>query len=159
MLERQRIRLLVNEIAHDIEAKPYYTLAECLRDELGLTGVKVSCNDGECGSCTVLLDGEQVCSCMVLAVEVEGKSITTIEGLSSGGRLHPIQEAFIEHHGMQCGFCTPGMILSAKALLDQNPDPTEPEVKEALAGNLCRCGSYPKITKSILAAAKMMRGD
>lgn len=155
---RRQIRLNVNRKTYEVAAEPYWTLAECLRDELGLLGVKVSCNEGDCGACTVLLEGEPVSSCMMLAVEANGRDIETIEGLANGGKLHPLQQTFIENHGMQCGFCTPGMILSAKALLDKNLNPTEREVREAIAGNLCRCGSYPKIVKSILAAARMMRG-
>ncbi len=156
---KQRITFTVNKKEYDIEVEPYWTLAECLRDKLGLLGVRVSCNEGDCGACTVLVDGEPILSCITLAAAVEDKNIETIEGLSRGTELHPIQEAFIEHHGMQCGFCTPGTILSAKALLDRNPNPTEQEVREAISGNLCRCGSYPKIVKSILAAAKIKSGD
>ncbi len=155
---KQQIKLSVNKKQYELEVEPYWTLAECLRDELGLLGVKVSCNEGECGACTILMDGEPICSCMTLAVEADSKNIETIEGLSAEGELHPVQQAFIEHHGMQCGFCTPGMILSAKALLDKNPDPSEYEVREAISGNLCRCGAYPKIVKSILTAAARMRG-
>ncbi len=142
-----------------VEVEPYMTLAECLREKLFLTGVRVSCNEGDCGACTVLLDGEPVYSCMTLAVEAEGKSITTIEGLERGEQLHPLQQSFIENHGMQCGYCTPGIILSAKALLDKTPNPTEQEIKESVAGNLCRCGSYHKIIKSVQAAAKTMGGS
>lgn len=156
---KQQIKLRVNNREYELEVAPYMTLAECLREKIGLIGVRVSCNQGDCGACTVLIDGEPVFSCMILAVEAEGKDITTIEGLSTDGELHPIQQAFIDNHGMQCGFCTPGMILSAKALLDTNLNPTEQEVKEAIAGNLCRCGGYPKIVKSILAAAKTMGGN
>lgn len=156
---KKKVRLIVNEKEYYAELEPYWTLADFLRDELELNGVKVSCNTGDCGSCTVLVDGEPVCSCMMLAVETDGRQITTIEGLSNGGELHPIQKAFIKYHGMQCGFCTPGVILSAKALLDRNANPTERQVKKAIAGNLCRCGSYPKIVKSILLAAKVMRGE
>ncbi|MFC1846065.1 (2Fe-2S)-binding protein [Chloroflexota bacterium] len=156
---KQQIKLLVNKKQYEIEVEPYWTLAELLRDELGLLGVKVSCNEGECGACTILLDREPICSCMALAVEADGKNIETIEGLSAEGELHPIQQAFIEYHGMQCGYCTPGMILSAKALLDKNPNPSEYEVREAISGNLCRCGAYPKIVKSVLTAAARMRGD
>jgi len=158
-MDREKIWFFVNGRRCEVEVDPNLTLAECLRNELYLAGVRVSCGAGECGACTVLLDGNPVFSCITLAAEAEGKNITTIEGLAEGGKLHPIQEAFIENHGMQCGFCTPGMILSAKALLDRNLNPTEGEVKEAIAGNLCRCGSYPKIIKSILSAAKSMRGD
>lgn len=156
---KQKIKLLINKREYNVEVEPYMTLAECLRDKLALNGVRVSCNQGDCGSCTVLLGSEPVYSCMTLAVEAEGKEITTIEGLLEEGELHPIQKAFIENHGMQCGFCTPGVIISAKALLDKNPNPTEQEVKEAISGNLCRCGTYPKIVKSVLAAAKMVGGD
>lgn len=156
---KQKITLTVNKKEYDVEVESYWTLAECLRDRLGFLGVRVSCNNGDCGACTVLLEGDPILSCMTLAVEVEGKNIETIERLSEGGELHPIQKAFIEHHGMQCGFCTPGMILSAKALLDRNADPSDQEVREAISGNICRCGSYPKIVKSISAAAKMMGGD
>ena len=148
--------MAVNGEKYDIEVEPFSTLADCLRDELGLVGVKASCYRGDCGACTVLVDGKPVLSCLMLAVQADGKNITTIEGLSEQGKLHPVQEAFIEHHGMQCGSCTPGMILSAKALLDRNSDPSEQEVSEAINGNLCRCGTYPKIIKSILAAAKKM---
>ncbi|MBI4318792.1 MAG: (2Fe-2S)-binding protein [Chloroflexi bacterium] len=154
---KQETRLVVNRQEYLVEVEPYETLAECLREKLGLIGVRVSCNRGDCGSCTVLLDGEPIASCMTLATEVDGRDITTIEGLARAGELHPIQRSFIEHHGMQCGFCTPGMILSAKALLDRNSSPGEDDVREAISGNLCRCGTYPKIVKSIMAAAKLMR--
>ena len=119
-----------------------------------MTGAKEGCSLGNCGACPVLLDGKPVLSCLLLAVEAQGKEIVTIEGLAEGGRLHPIQEAFVEHGAVQCGFCIPGMILSAKALLDENPDPTEEEVKEAISGNLCRCTGYSSAVKAILAAAK-----
>ncbi len=155
---KRKIRLTVNNKDYDVEVEPYWTLADCLRDELGLTGVRVSCQQGDCGACTVLIDGEPKLSCLTLAVSANGKQITTIEGLAEGDKLHPVQEAFVEHHGMQCAFCTPGMILAAKALLDRTPNPLEQEVREALSGNLCRCGSYPKIIKSVLAAAKTMGG-
>ncbi len=153
---KQAINLLVNGQQWPLEVEPYLALSECLREKLALTGVRVSCNQGHCGACTVLIDGEPVNSCLTLAVDAVGKQITTIEGLAQEGRLHPLQQAFIDNHGMQCGYCTPGMILSAKALLDQNARPTEPEIRECLAGNLCRCGSYPKIIKSVEAAAKAM---
>ncbi len=153
----RKIRFTVNGEEYEVGVEPFLTLADCLREKLGLLGVKVSCNQSDCGSCTVLLDEEPVYSCMVLAADVEGRSIETIEGLASEGNLHPIQQAFIANFGMQCGFCTPGMILSAKALLDRNPDPSEQEARQAISGNLCRCGTYPKIVKSILAAARMMR--
>jgi carbon-monoxide dehydrogenase small subunit len=155
---KQKITLHINEKDWPVEVDPYTTLADCLREKLALTGVRISCNQGDCGACTVLLDGDPVDSCMILAVGAEGKSITTIEGLKQGGRHHPVQEAFVEHHGMQCGYCTSGMILSAKALLDRNLNPTELEIKECIAGNLCRCGCYPKIIKSVMVAAKMLGG-
>ncbi len=155
----RKIKFMVNGEEHEVGVEPFITLAECLRDKLGLLGVRVSCNQGDCGSCTVLLDGEPVYSCMVLAADVEGRSIETIEGLADEEDLHPIQQAFIANHGMQCGYCTPGMILSAKALLDRNPEPSEQEVRQAISGNLCRCGTYPKIVKSVLAAARTMRGE
>ena len=155
---KEEVTLRVNSRAYEVEVEPYTTLADCLRDHLGFNGVKVSCNDGDCGACTVLFDDKAFDSCITLAVESEGVEITTIEGLANGETLHPIQKAFIENHGLQCGFCTPGAILSAKALLDKNLKPTEQEVRIALSGNLCRCGSYPKIVNSIFAAASMMGG-
>ena len=155
---KQTIDLLVNGREWPLEVEPYLALSECLRVNLAYTGDRVSCNQGHCGACTVLLDGEPVCSCMILAVDAVGKPITTIEGLAHDGKLHPLQQAFIDKHGMQCGYCTPGMILSAKALLDQNPHPTELEIRESLAGNLCRCGSYQKIIKSVETAANVMEG-
>jgi len=144
---RQRIKLLVNQKNYEVDVEPHGLLSE------------VSCNEGECGACTVIMEGDAICSCMMLAINAEGKNIETIEGLEENGELHPIQHAFIDNHGMQCGFCTPGMILSAKALLDQNTNPTDRDIRETIAGNLCRCGSYPKIVKSIMVAAENMRGD
>lgn len=151
---KRLISLTVNGEEHQVVVEPRTTLLEVLRDALGLTGAKEGCSLGNCGACTVLLDGKPVLSCLLLAVEAQGKEIVTIEGLAEGGRLHPIQEAFVEHGAVQCGFCIPGMILSAKALLDENPDPTEEEVKEAISGNLCRCTGYSSAVKAILAAAK-----
>lgn len=153
--------LNVNRDEHEVEVWPADTLADVLREKLGLTGTKTMCNEGECGSCTVLIDGKPVLSCLTLAAECEGKDILTIEGLADPetGELHPVQKAFVELSGMQCGMCTPGMILTAKALLDTNPSPTEDEVREALAGNLCRCGNYKRITQCVLAAAGMMKGE
>ncbi len=155
----QKIELQVNGSEYEVAVSATATLAEVLRDELGLTGTKIMCNEGECGACTVLLQGEPVLSCMTLAVDAEGKDVLTIEGLADPvtGGLHPVQKAFIENSGMQCGFCTPGMILTAVALLNENPDPTEEEVHQAMSGNLCRCGNYRRITESILAAAEEMR--
>jgi len=154
---KQRIRMVVNGEPCEVYAEAGATLLEVLRDDLGLTGTKRGCGSGECGACTVILDGRAVNSCLTLAVRARGKSVLTIEGLANGPELHPIQEAFLEHGGLQCGFCTPGMIMSAKALLDENPNPTEEEVKAGIAGNLCRCTGYVKIVESILAAAEKMR--
>lgn len=151
--------LSVNGVKYELKARVTATLAEVLREELGLTGTKIMCNEGECGACTVLIDGRPVLSCMTLAIDAENKDILTIEGLADPvtGSLHPIQKAFVERSGMQCGVCTPGMILTGKALLDENPDPGEDDVRNALSGNLCRCGNYRRITECVLAAAKMMR--
>ena len=151
------IKLIVNGVEYVVEVDPLWSLAYVLRNKLGLTGVKVGCEKGQCGSCTVLEDGKPIFSCLRLAVAADGKHITTIEGLAKNGKLHPIQESFIENHGMQCGFCTPGMIMAAKALLDRNPNPSKEEVAEAIAGHICRCGTYPSIIKSILKAAEKMR--
>ncbi len=159
MTEKIHVHTTINDAEVEFLCESRESLLEVLRDVLGLTGTKEGCNDGNCGACTVIMDGRIVDSCLVLAVEAEGKSIITIEGLARDGQLHPLQAAFIEHHGMQCGYCTPGMILSAKALLDENPHPTEAEIKEGIAGNLCRCGSYQKIIKSVQVAAEQMGGS
>ena len=154
------ITLTINSDEHRVRVCPTETLADVLRDKLGLTGTKIMCDIGDCGSCTVLINGKPMLSCIMLANECEGKNILTIEGMANKetGELHPIQEAFVKHTGMQCGMCTPGMIVTAKALLDENQDPTEDEVREALAGNLCRCGNYKRITECVLAAAQTMTG-
>ena len=138
---------------------PRDTLLYTLREKLGLTGTKSSCDSGECGACTVLIDGKLALSCLVLTVDCDGKEVTTIEGMSdpATGELHPIQEAFVENNGAQCGFCTPGMIIAAKVLLDENPNPTREDIKWALSGNICRCGNYNLITKSVLAAAEKIQ--
>lgn len=133
--------------------EPRQSLLEVLRDVLGLTGAKEGCNNGNCGACNVLLDGVLVNSCLVLGVEAEGRTVETVEGLAVGGQLHPLQQKFLEHAALQCGICTPGFLLSAKALLDHNPDPTEAEVRHWLAGNLCRCTGYDKIVRAVLDAA------
>ena len=153
------IVLRVNGVEYELKAAVTATLADVLREELGLTGTKIMCNEGECGACTVLINGRPMLSCMILARDVQGKEILTIEGLadSRSGDLHPIQEAFVERSGMQCGVCTPGMILSAKALLDENPNPTEDDVRWALCGNICRCGNYRRITECVLLAADKLR--
>ena len=152
---KRQIKLKVNGQEREIIVEPRRTLLDALRYDLGLTGTKEGCSNGNCGSCTVLLDGKPVNSCLVLAVEVEGREITTIEGLSRGEKLHPIQQAFIDEGAVQCGFCTPGVILSAKAILDSNPHPTAIEIRQAIAGNLCRCTGYDKIVRAILRASEV----
>ena len=139
-----------------IYVEPHRTLLQVLRDDLGLIGAKEGCGSGDCGACTVLAEDEAICSCLLLAVEVEGKSITTIEGLAPEGELHPVQRAFVECGALQCGFCTPGMVLSTVALLKRSPSPTEPEIRDALSGNLCRCTGYDMIVKAVQRAAKEM---
>jgi len=150
-------RLLVNGEEFDLDTAPHRTLLEVLRDELGLTGTKEGCGTGDCGACTVLMDGRAVNSCLVLAPEATGREIATIEGLATNGRLHPIQQAFVDAAAAQCGYCTPGMILSIKALLDRNPSPTLDEVRLGIAGNLCRCTGYAKIYQAVEAAAAVLR--
>ena len=149
-------RLMVNGRVHEVEIEPHETLADVLRKKVDLTGVRISCGRGECGSCRLLLDGKPVASCMMLAMQAEGKGILTIEGLGTYDNLHPIQEAFIEEHGFQCGFCTPGVILSTKAFLETHPHPTHSETANALSGHICRCGAYPQIIESVQKAAKKL---
>lgn len=149
----------VNGDPVEIVCKDNMTLLDLLRDKMGLTGTKKGCEQGECGACTVLLDGLPVNSCCTLAVECEGREVVTIEGIAQGDKLHPIQKQFIEKWAMQCGYCTPGMIMSAKALLDHNPHPTELEIREAIEGNLCRCTGYAKIVEAIQAAAAEMNRE
>ena len=161
-IEKIRVRLRVNGVAHTLLIEPRRTLLEVLREDLGLTGAKEGCGVGGCGACTVLYNSRPLRSCITLALEVENGEIVTIEGLANlasgkeAGRLHPIQEAFVENHGIQCGFCSPGMILSAKALLEENPSPTAADVREALSGQVCRCTGYVKIVDSVLDAAARM---
>jgi xanthine dehydrogenase YagT iron-sulfur-binding subunit len=150
------ITLRVNGAERKVKVEPRTTLAEALRFELGMTGTKVVCDRGSCSACTVWLDSTPVCSCMMLAIDVNDRSVTTIEGLATNDTLHPVQEAFIEHDALQCGFCTPGMIMSCAALLKRQPNPTLEDVKDAVSGNLCRCGTYPKVFDATLAAAGVM---
>ena len=150
---RERLTLTVNGAPRALLVEPNRTLLELLREDLGLTGAREACDTGGCGACTVLVDGRPVYSCMVLAVDCQGKDVLTIEGLAPEGELHPLQRAFIDHGAIQCGFCTPGMVLTAKALLDENPAPTEEEVRQAIAGNICRCTGYVKIVEAIMAVS------
>jgi carbon-monoxide dehydrogenase small subunit len=149
--------LKVNGRPVEISDRGDRTLASALREDLGLIGARVSCAEGECGSCTILVDGLPMTSCLMLAQQAEGKNITTIEGLADGDNLHPIQQSFIDEQGFQCGFCTPGLILSTKAFLEENPNPTADEVSVGMSGNICRCGAYPYIVKAVLKAAETMR--
>ncbi len=150
---RTSIRLMVNGTEHRAEVEDRWTLVELLRDHLALTGTKIGCDRGECGACTVLLDGKPVYSCSQLAVWANGRTVQTVEGLARNEHLHPLQEAFIEHDGPQCGYCTSGQLMSAKALLDRNPHPTADEVRAAMTGNICRCSNYNRYVESVLAAA------
>ena len=153
----RRITVTVNGKQHTLDVEPRLLLAHLIRQGLELTGTHVGCDTTHCGACTVLVDGSPVKSCTMFAVQVDGHEVTTVEGLASASGLHPIQEGFRDEHGLQCGFCTPGMMLTAKALLDENPDPTEDEVRWALSGNLCRCTGYQNIVKSVLVAAARLR--
>jgi carbon-monoxide dehydrogenase small subunit len=150
---KQILSFTLNGSPVDAIVTPTETLLDVLREKLGLTGPKRGCDDGDCGTCTVLLDGEPVRSCLTIALTVSGKEVLTVEGLSADGELHPLQKAFHEHGAFQCGFCTPGMLMSAKALLDHNPDPSRNEIREYMSGNLCRCGSYEEVIEAILAVA------
>ena len=150
---KQEIRIIVNGDSYEITVKPRETLLDVLREKLELTGTKKGCDLGDCGACVVLLEGKPVSSCLVLAIDARDKEITTIEGLAEGEELHPVQNAFIKYGAIQCGFCTPGMVLTAKAFLDENPSPTEDEIKEAISGNICRCTGYVKIIEAIQSAA------
>ena len=155
---KQEIELKVNGELFRIKVETRRTLLEVLRETLGLTGTKEMCNKGDCGGCTVMIGGKPVLSCLTLAIEAQGKDILTIEGLAKGYELHPIQQAFVDHGAIQCGYCSPGFILSAKALLDRNPHPTEDEIKEGISNNICRCTGYVQIVEAIQAAAEMMGG-
>ncbi len=151
---KRLITLTVNGTPYEVAVEPRQSLLQLLREELHLTGTKEGCSEGECGACTVLFDGKTVDSCLVFALEAQGHTVVTIEGLAQGDQLHPVQKAFAEHGAVQCGFCTPGMILAAKALLDRNPRPTEAEIRQGISGNLCRCTGYVKIVEAIQAAAQ-----
>lgn len=153
---KQQIELHVNGQVYEIETEPWRTLLEVLRDGLNMTGTKVSCAEGHCGACTVIIDGEAVNACLTLAMEAQDKEILTIEGLSEGGDLHPIQETFVTHGAVQCGFCTPGLIMASKVFLEHNPEPSDEEIKKVLAGHLCRCTGYMQIIEAVKAAAELM---
>lgn len=152
---RTRVTLVVNDTSYSLDVDPRRTLLDALREDIHLTGAKLGCDMGNCGACTILLDGEAVYSCLVLAIECEGRQITTIEGLAKDGALDPVQRAFVEHDALQCGFCTSGQVLALKALLARTPHPTEEEIERGMSGNICRCGAYPKIR----AAARALAGE
>jgi len=156
-MSKIHVTTTINGDAVEYLCDPRETLLDCLRDRVGLTGSKEGCGTGDCGACSVTLDGRLVCSCLVLGAEAEGKDITTIEGMATGDSLHPLQRKFIEHAALQCGICTPGILIAAKALLEKNPDPTETEMRYWLAGNLCRCTGYDKIIRAVMDAAQEMR--
>ncbi|NMC78136.1 MAG: (2Fe-2S)-binding protein [Chloroflexi bacterium] len=156
---KQQIELTVNHCLYRVDVTPWDLLLNVLRDQLCLLGVKYGCGTGDCGACTVLVDGQALNSCLLLAIRMQGKEILTVEGLADGDQLHPLQRAFIDAGAVQCGYCTPGMLLSSKALLDENPDPDEEEIRRALAGNLCRCTGYKKIVEAVQSAAKALRDD
>ena len=157
-MEMKEIKFILNGKPYQLRIQPWRTLLEVIREDLKLTGTKEGCGEGECGSCTVIMGGKTVNSCLVPAMEADNQEITTIEGIADGEKLHPIQEAFVNHSGMQCGFCTPGMIMSTKALLEENPNPSEEDIREGISGNFCRCTGYTKIFESIRAAADIIRG-
>ena len=157
-MSRNHVSTTINGDQVEFLCETQQTLLDALRDELHLTGTKEGCGTGDCGACSVLVDGRLVCSCLMLAVEAEGKAIETIEGMAKGEKLHPLQTKFLEHAALQCGICTPGILIAARALLERNPDPSESEVRFWLAGNLCRCTGYQKIVEAVLDAAREMRG-
>ena len=158
-MEKITLNMTVNGKAVSVKIQPYARLLDVLREELLLTGTKEGCGVGECGACTVLVDGESVNSCLVLAASAEGKSILTIEGVAENDELHPIQQAFLDHHALQCGFCTPGLVMSTKALLDHNPNPSREEIKVAISGNICRCTGYQQVIEAVEDVAKRLRGE
>jgi aerobic carbon-monoxide dehydrogenase small subunit len=156
-MSKLHITTTVNDDPAEFLTDPGTTLLDALRDNLGLTGAKEGCGSGDCGACSVMVDGRLVCACLMLAAEAEGRRVETIEGMAQGGTLHPLQQKFLEHAALQCGFCTPGLLVAAKALLAENPDPTETEVRYWLAGNLCRCTGYDKVVRAVIDAAAEMR--
>ena len=155
-MSKKHIKTTVNDVEHEILVDSTWTLLETLRDHLGLTGTKEGCSNGNCGACTVMIDDKSSCSCLVLAPEIDGRRVTTVEGLAEHGHLSPVQDAFVENSGLQCGFCTPGFMIAATALLNENPHPTENEIRLKLAGNLCRCTGYDKIVRSVQDAAERL---
>ncbi len=157
-MTKHHVSTTINGEPAEFLCEPQQTLLDVLRDELNLTGSKEGCSSGDCGACSVIMDGRVVCACLALGVEAEGRSIDTIEGMAEGETLHPLQRLFLEEAALQCGYCTPGFLVAAKALLDRNPDPTETEVRYWLAGNLCRCTGYDKIVRAVMSAAAEMRG-
>ena len=157
-MRKRLIELNVNGTMYEVAVPPNRTLLDALREDLALTGTKQGCGIGDCGTCTVLLDSKPVNSCLVLAVQAVGHEVTTIEGVADGMQLHPLQQAFIDHGAVQCGFCTPGMVLAGVAVLDEHPEPTEAQVREGISGNLCRCTGYQKIVEAVLAAAPVVKG-
>ncbi len=158
-MARRHVSTTINGEAVDFLCEPHQTLLDALRDELQLTGTKEGCGTGDCGACSVVFDGRLCCSCLILAPEAEGAEVETVEGIATGGELHPLQRHFLEEAALQCGICTPGFLVAAKALLDSNPDPSETEVRFALAGNLCRCTGYDKIIRAVLDSAAELRGE
>lgn len=158
-MAKHHVSAVINGEPTEFLCETQQTLLDALRDEIGLTGSKEGCASGDCGACSVIVDGRLMCSCLVLACEADGTTITTIEGVAQGDHLHPIQQKFLEHAALQCGFCTPGLIVASKALLDENPNPTEEEARYWLAGNLCRCTGYDKVIRAVMDAAAVMRGE
>jgi carbon-monoxide dehydrogenase small subunit len=158
-MSKHHVSAVINGEPVEFLCETQQTLLDALRDDVGLTGSKEGCASGDCGACSVIVDGRLVCSCLMLAVEADGARITTIEGIADGETLHPVQQKFLEHAALQCGFCTPGLIVASKALLDENPNPTEEEARYWLAGNLCRCTGYDKVIRAVMDAAAVMRGE
>ena len=157
-MPRMVLNFTLNGEPTELLVQPHHTLLEAVRDVARLTGTKEGCSTGDCGACTVQLDGKAVASCLVLAMQARGRTVRTVEGLASPDTLHPVQAAFVEHDGMQCGYCTPGMVMSCAALLDRNPNPAADDVKQAISGNICRCGTYPKVVEAVLATARSRKG-